>query len=136
MIFIPSFVTGCTPHTLNRTSLAALPSSHHAVCVISPSPAPQTQPCWRRCGYSSTPDQSWNQSFVMNSFLGKMETAELFPFPEGTHDQSDTLQLLSYKTYCTTMVSLSLSPPPPPPPSLPPSNSVNRRTETKCWHVY
>ena len=24
-----------------------------------------------------------NVSFVMNSFLGRMETAELFPFPEG-----------------------------------------------------
>jgi hypothetical protein len=69
---------------LCRSSLALLAPSHHALCVVSPSPAPQTQPClrqWRR--YSSGPDQSGNQSFVMNTFLGKMETAELLPFPEG-----------------------------------------------------
>ena len=29
---------------------------------------------------------SENKSFVMNSFVGQMETAELFPFPEGTYN--------------------------------------------------
>lgn len=33
---------------------------------------------WRH--YSSA---SENKSFIMNSFLGKMETSELFPFPDG-----------------------------------------------------
>ena len=27
---------------------------------------------------------SENRSFVMNAFVGKMETAELFPYPDGT----------------------------------------------------
>ena len=60
-------------------ALVAIPSSLHA---LRPSGAVHGRPCWSR-GYSSGPDQPANQSFVMNSFLGKMETAELFPFPEG-----------------------------------------------------
>jgi very long chain acyl-CoA dehydrogenase len=48
---------------------------------------------WR--AYSTADaEETNNQSFVMNTFLGKMETAELFPFPEVmTEDEKQNLSM-------------------------------------------
>ena len=86
------------PHRIffhsSRLCLSNLPSRHHVM------QRPVSSVAWgRRRGYSS--DATGNKSFVMNSFLGKMETAELFPFPEGAWNKLGPLPPLS--------LSLSLS---------------------------
>ena len=60
----------------------------------------------------------------MNTFLGKMETAELFPFPEGVLKKLCPTVALKITEFIILSLSLSLS------------LSVNRRTETECWYVH
>lgn len=85
-------VRGLCTSRLCSIALAALAAAAAAAALTVPvaRPALSSGHQWR--AFSSTASrqqqqESENKSFVMNTFLGRAETAELFPFPEALNEE-------------------------------------------------